>query len=167
MCTTQHIIKCTRSHMHAHLLPLSPSLPPSLPPSLSPGFGRMDEQAAMFILKKVITHFISIVTEQAKTLPDDNGMCMWERLIKLQVMQPQWMHYVTLYSSVWDIHSGISQYGIVLCCGLDVGGRVARGAGSAFSIECHWLSILLIILLYWVQRQNRNLLLSIVCSSLL
>lgn len=53
-----------------------------------PGFGRMDEQAAMFILRKVITHFISIVTEQAKTLPDDNGMCMWERLIELQVMQP-------------------------------------------------------------------------------
>ena len=69
--------------------PLPLSLPPSLPPSLYVGFGRMDEQAAMFILRKVITHFIAIVTEQAKTLPDDNGMCMWERSIKLQVMQPQ------------------------------------------------------------------------------
>ena len=39
----------------------------------------MDEQAAMFILRKVISHFISIVTEQAKTLPDDNGMHTWER----------------------------------------------------------------------------------------
>ena len=36
----------------------------------------MDEQAAMFILRKVITHFIAIATEQAKTLPDDNGMCV-------------------------------------------------------------------------------------------
>ena len=62
---------------HDHIHTFSLSLPPSLPPSLLPGFGRMDEQAAMFILRKVVAHFISIVTEQAKTLPDDNGMCTY------------------------------------------------------------------------------------------
>ena len=34
----------------------------------------MDEGAALFILKTVINHFISIASEQARTLPDGEGM---------------------------------------------------------------------------------------------
>ena len=74
MCTTRHILTPTWKYSPPLSLSLSLSLS-LLPPS--PGFGRMDEQAAMFILRKVVTHFIAIVTEQAKTLPDDNGMYMY------------------------------------------------------------------------------------------
>ena len=34
----------------------------------------MDEQSALYVLQNVIQHFVSIVTEEAKTLPDEDGM---------------------------------------------------------------------------------------------
>lgn len=34
----------------------------------------MDEQSALYVLQNVMQHFVSIVTEEAKTLPDEDGM---------------------------------------------------------------------------------------------
>ena len=88
----------------------------------------MDEQAAMFILRKVVAHFISIVTEQAKTLPDDNGMCTYVGEID------QAASYATAMNALCNpifINLGYSQpyksvAALFLCCGLDVGGREAK-----------------------------------------
>lgn len=33
----------------------------------------MDEESALYVLEKVMPHFISIATEEAKTLPDEDG----------------------------------------------------------------------------------------------
>lgn len=42
----------------------------------SAGFSGMDESTALFILHKIVHDFITIVTEQAKVLPDtDSGKC--------------------------------------------------------------------------------------------
>lgn len=41
---------------------------------LPPGYSGMDEAAALFILKTVVPHFITIASEQARTLPDGEGM---------------------------------------------------------------------------------------------
>ncbi len=42
---------------------------------LSPliGFSSMDESTALFLLRSITEHFISIATEQASTLPDLEG----------------------------------------------------------------------------------------------
>ena len=33
----------------------------------------MDEESALYVLEKVMPHFISVATEEAKTLPDEDG----------------------------------------------------------------------------------------------
>ena len=33
----------------------------------------MDEVTALFILHRIVPHFMAVVTEEAKTLPDDEG----------------------------------------------------------------------------------------------
>ena len=40
---------------------------------LKTGYSGMDEGAALQVLSRVVPHFISIVTEEAKTLPDEEG----------------------------------------------------------------------------------------------
>ena len=39
----------------------------------------MDEESALYVLQKVIPHFVSIATEEAKTLPDEDGRYRKER----------------------------------------------------------------------------------------
>ena len=106
-----HTLTLTHTHILTHTHSLSHTLTHSLTHTHSLGFGRMDEQAAMFILKKVITHFISIATEQAKTLPDDNGM--WESscsgVLQLSVYTSRCIHSCLAWLSIcssytYDIH---------------------------------------------------------------
>jgi hypothetical protein len=35
----------------------------------------MDESSAVLVLSRVMPHFIAIVSEEAKTLPTEDGMC--------------------------------------------------------------------------------------------
>ena len=39
----------------------------------------MDEESALYVLQKVMPHFVSIATEEAKTLPDEDGGYRKER----------------------------------------------------------------------------------------
>ncbi len=41
--------------------------------SLYAGFSSMDEATALFLLRSITEHFISIATEQARSIPDMEG----------------------------------------------------------------------------------------------
>ena len=48
----------------------------------------MDEATAVFILRRIAPHFMAIVTEEAKTLPDTDGQLLYVVVCFFLAWQP-------------------------------------------------------------------------------